>query len=551
MLLFSCQQLPETTRRNEFPNPSCETNIDYWNGGLGFTLSQSSAQKVQGTYSLLATCTIGGNDIYVYTDRLSVTPEAVYTVSVYVRPNVTTTLHVAMDWYRLDSDTTYITTTVGDGTSCSANTWTRIDLTATTPVNALYGSVKIAVEGYFTLSDVIYLDALLLEEAADVGDYFDGSYHPTYADPVEDESSQWDGTAHASASSFTYRTRSTINNVQQIDFTTGRRSLADVTSAGTCHFEVYAPATVPEIGTLIEVHYDTHFLWSGRVADTETVYGMIQGTDTLRVSCEGYLAAAGRAEVTLDAQDTVNLLTLASEACTTKSLSAGSGPATSVTASHNAYQGNLLSYLQRLQMTGYGRLKEGRETFHLVARDVVPYDQRGGGFTDTEPDADQTKYSDLRFAARADVFYDSVRVEPETVAAATDGDGAQSLVVSTYSSSVGDAEVLAGYILDLYSTSTLGPSQLSIIANAQANDSWAQILDLNALVGEPGSAGGPVYQRQQVTFRGETHTMIIEGAQLSATPDHCRVTFFLSNADYPYLILDDAAYGLLGSGRLG
>jgi hypothetical protein len=45
--------------------------------------------------------------------------------------------------------------------------------------------------------------------------------------------------------------------------------------------------------------------------------------------------------------------------------------------------------------------------------------------------------------------------------------------------------------------------------------------------------------------------MIIEGAQLTATPDTCRVTFFLSTADFPYLILDDATYGLLGSGRLG
>lgn len=551
MLDFTVYLLPEVKRFNACLNPSFEVDLSNWYQGSAFSIARSTAQSVHGAASLLATVNSTNGLRYVSTDFLTVEPESVHTISVYVRPSKTVNFRIEATWYRTNNYGTLIRTTSYADSSCLLNTWTRISAVVTVPVNATAVEYQVVWGDTLSLGDNFYIDAALIEETDEVGDYFDGDYHPTYADPIQDEQSGWYGIAGTSASYFLYRTREQLQSIQEIDFMTGRRSMVDMTSAGNCSFQIFNPTAIPPLGALIEVYYDTYLLWVGRVADTERVYGMIADTDILQVSCEGYLASAGRAEVTVTAQTDVNLQTLAVNACSSAQLSAQSVPTTSITASHNAYQGNLLSYLQRLQMTGYGRLKESRETLFLVPKDSQPFEQRGGGFTDGAPSVTQSVFNDLRFASRADTYYDSVRVETETDGAGTHGDGSQTLVVSTYNSSQTDATNLAAYILDAYSNAALGPSQISINVNRQTNDYWAQILDINQALGEPDGAGGPVYQRQQVTFRSVTHKMIIEGAQLSASPDSCRVTFFLSIADFPYLILDDATYGLLGSGRLG
>lgn len=549
MLPFSIDQLPQTYRRNLIPNPSMEAGITGWYSTY-LNKVQSNEQALFGTYSMKATSLSTTRDKWVYTDYIPVDKESVYVASYYARPSVNVTLTIEIDWYRINDDTTYISSTVATGTSCSSGQWTRVSGSFTAPVNATYCLVAATLTA-LPNTEIVYLDGFQFEATNTIGDYFDGTYHPTYGAPVEEDVSGWEGTENSSASYFSYRTRIGFATLQQLDFTTGRRTLVDVTPAGTCSFEVIDPTNVPDLGTLVEVYYDTYFIWCGRVANTETTYGLIEGTDILKVDCEGYLASAGRAEVTLTAETAQNIVTLAVDACATVDLVADSDPGTEVTASHNAFQGNLLSYLQRLQATGYGRLKESRESLYLIAKDVVPYPMRGGGFTDDPVSTDETLYSDLRFAAKVDTFYDNVRVEPEVASPGTDGDGIQTLVVSTYSPTQAEAEALAKHIVNVYETASMGPSEISIITNGQFNDYWAQILDLNPAIGEVASAGGPVFQRQQVTFRGQTFTMLVEGAQLSATPDRCRVTFYLSSADFVYLILDDPVYGLLNQYRLG
>jgi hypothetical protein len=550
MLAFNIDQLPLTTRRNLIPNPSIEVNAATWYGDFATNEVRSDEQAKYGNYSYKVTSLSTVQEKYVSSDYIAVEREGTYSFSVYARPSATTSISVGMAWYRIAEDTTFISLEDAEAVSCTSGEWTRVTGTFTAPVNAGFGVVYLDVTA-LVLNEYVYLDGFLLEQSATVGDYFDGTYLPSYSAPIEEVASVWDGTSNNSSSTLTYRTRIAFESLQQLDFTTGRKTLVDVTPAGTCTFQVINPSTVPELGTLVEVYYDTYFVWTGRIANTEKVYGIVDGTDILKVDCEGPLAIAGRAEATITEQTAANVVTLAVDACESVGLVAGSSPTTELTASHNAYQGNLLTYLQRLQNTVYGRLKESRDSLYLVAKDVVPYPQRGGGFTDSPTGNDETIYSDLRFAAKVDTYYDNVRVEPEVASAGTDGDGIQTLVVSTYSPTQSEAEALAKHIVNLYSSSTLGPSEISIITNGQSNDYWAQILDLNAAVGEPASAGGPVFQRQQVTFREQSYTMLVEGAQLSATPDRCRVTYYLSSADFVYLILDDPQYGLLNYFRLG
>jgi hypothetical protein len=55
-----------------------------------------------------------------------------------------------------------------------------------------------------------------------------------------------------------------------------------------------------------------------------------------------------------------------------------------------------------------------------------------------------------------------------------------------------------------------------------------------------------------VVFRGTTYQCVIEGINVTATPENARYTYYLSAGDYNnYLILNDSVYGQLNNNRLG
>jgi len=88
---------------------------------------------------------------------------------------------------------TAVTVNVGAG-------WTRISVTGTTPANtASVDAVVFCQTTNTSLTNVTYVDAIMVEQSASVLPYFDGTYSEPYTGYTL-TSQTWNGTANASTS---------------------------------------------------------------------------------------------------------------------------------------------------------------------------------------------------------------------------------------------------------------------------------------------------------------------------------------------------------------
>jgi len=95
--------------------------------------------------------------------------------------------------------------------------------------------------------------------------------------------------------------------------------------------------------------------------------------------------------------------------------------------------------------------------------------------------------------------------------------------------------------LGIYADTNFGIAEVTCLAEAQ-----------NTMALELGTAWwGLIGGKTSVTFRGTTYYVTIVGASIEASPSSARYTFYLSDTDLtPYLILDDAVYGILDTNKL-
>jgi hypothetical protein len=109
---------------------------------------------------------------------------------------------------------TAVTVNVGAG-------WTRLSVTGTTP--ALTASVDAVIFCQTTntsLSNVTYVDAIMVEETSSALSYFDGTYADTYTGYTL-TSQGWSGTADASTSTATWGLTSSFVGSELDDVTKG------------------------------------------------------------------------------------------------------------------------------------------------------------------------------------------------------------------------------------------------------------------------------------------------------------------------------------------
>jgi hypothetical protein len=228
-------------------------------------------------------------------------------------------------------------------------------------------------------------------------------------------------------------------------------------------------------------------------------------------------------------------------------------PDSYIYASHSAFSGSLLNYIQRLQSTSFAHVKENGEFIRLITREQPPYTQRGSGFTDsTAPTSTQIRYDVVKFSSLTELSYDTVRIEPEILGAVEVGEATRTFSMSTYSPTTPTATALAQYVLDIFTVTNDFPNEISFLVNKQPNDTWALILDYANQVGEYTGAGGAVAQAQTIEFEGQTYSVVILGFSFSGTPETARVTFYLGPSGmFPALTLDDSRLGQLDYSRLG
>jgi len=182
-----------TTRTNLITNPSVEVSTSGW--ASGGTLTQSSTFAYAGTYSarteIIAAVATDTNAGIV----TGVVAGQTYTFSVYVRSSVARSFRVYIGWF---NGAVFISNTVGTTSTTSTSGFTRFTVTGVAPVGANGARPTMQVLSP-SISDLIYMDALLLENSGTALSYFDGTYKDAYTDYTLTFQA-WDGTADTSTS---------------------------------------------------------------------------------------------------------------------------------------------------------------------------------------------------------------------------------------------------------------------------------------------------------------------------------------------------------------
>jgi hypothetical protein len=190
----STSRLKTSWRTNLATNPSAEVDVSTWSayGGGVSIFSRSTAQKYVGSasYILDGAVASGANKGINSSAPLSVVPLAPLTLSgYYYRQAGTATWKIILEYFTAAG--AYISEVSTSTANTTTGVWQRISVTGTPPANCTGVKISFASTS-IAAADVVYLDAILLEQSSSLGDYFDGS--------IEGGGGVWSGTAHASSS---------------------------------------------------------------------------------------------------------------------------------------------------------------------------------------------------------------------------------------------------------------------------------------------------------------------------------------------------------------
>lgn len=163
-------------------------------------------------------------------------------------------------------------------------------------------------------------------------------------------------------------------------------------------------------------------------------------------------------------------------------------------------------------------------------------------FSDTTNNATNQVYKEIQFTTSAQDYFTQIVVKPVGLASqeaiAFDAvEPYRSYQITTQDATTEQAKNLAEYLANNYSSQTPEIAVIKCLAEAQNTPKLTEI---------------DLADKVTVTFRGQTYTMIIEGIEISATPEASEYTFYVSPADRnAYLILDDTTFGRLDFNKLG
>ena len=190
-----------TYRYNLCLNPSTESNITNWSAG-----SRSTTVAFKGTYSMLAANYTQWDylppfppDSYygtLYSDSATTwVINQAYTFSVYVYSTVAQNVSLIAGFKKTGGSAAvnaqYQTISV------AANTWTRLNVTATPSKSSMTAYLSVAA-----INATVYTDAVLIEKNAALDSWFDGTLGPANTSNVT-YSEGWNGSTNNSASTLT------------------------------------------------------------------------------------------------------------------------------------------------------------------------------------------------------------------------------------------------------------------------------------------------------------------------------------------------------------
>lgn len=182
-------------RTNLCANPSFETNTTGWTT-FESTITRSPTDAFSGAFSLQAVANNTNNFACAVNSGANATAGQVVTASAYVKNTVGATRNHAVRIIFYDSGGFVLSTPSGTAVSVTAGgAFQRISATATAPASTAYFTVEVQYQlTNPATGNTSLIDAVLIEQSAGLGTYFDGNTTPsTY-------NYEWTGTANNSTS---------------------------------------------------------------------------------------------------------------------------------------------------------------------------------------------------------------------------------------------------------------------------------------------------------------------------------------------------------------
>jgi hypothetical protein len=203
------------TRTNLVANPNFETNATGWTAAA-VTLTRITSAAYIGTACLQMSSPTAGDTTArtAYDPNTSIGAGVTLTASCYVYNFAGNNRGHKIDIRCFDSGGSVIQTFTGTAVTVNVGAgWTRLSVTGTTPANtASVDAVVFCQTTNTSLSNVTYVDAIMLEETASALPYFDGTYVDNYTG-YGLNSKAWTGTANASTSVGTWYQGATRTNL--------------------------------------------------------------------------------------------------------------------------------------------------------------------------------------------------------------------------------------------------------------------------------------------------------------------------------------------------
>lgn len=351
---------------------------------------------------------------------------------------------------------------------------------------------------------------------------------------------------------------SVLTDVQSITVTKGRVQVQDPFKAGTATITGRNVAGLPtiSIGDTVEITavdgLDDFDIFIGIVADVKITFGQIASMDTWQIDCEDVLARVGRALTTsaFSFAAGIDAGTAAEQTVTDATGGALSVLYNPLFASNSKVSAqslpntNALQVLNQLAATEQGYLRAKTESvIEFVNRNEIGLFSTEGDFTDDTLVTVNlhAPYDVVNFRSQADSFFDEVVVEPSGLAAQTSGTGARRYSFASFDQTTGQAKNLADYVLATLQVQNQVPSVISAISQVQFNTVAMRSF-------ENAGSGAKI----GLILRGDSYTLFVEGATLSATPEQTRWSYnVVSSEALNFFILDSTTLGRLDADKLG
>jgi hypothetical protein len=368
----------------------------------------------------------------------------------------------------------------------------------------------------------------------------------------------------------TSTTFTALPDVQNISISNGRRRQIDDYGVDQLTVESLFPTdwtVTPQLGdniiawvyTTAYPSYPTYNYWKmfqGRITNVDIQYGVVSNEDSVTITAEGLQAELGRTQINAYAVASASTGLQVFDIADSVGLYVGNAGGSS-TGSAQTYTGNLKAFVDTEVRTEQGRLRStptGPTTLDMGTLDFVGREALLTGAPTTPDWSDGTlvspgekyKYQQVKFKSAAEDFYNSVTVKPLGLASQTTTSGTTpiySYVADSYDVSTSQALSLAQYIRFKYDTTNSTPRELGFTISQQSTSGAVLLLNLvESFLG----------LEVNIVLRGVRYFCVVEGVDITASPDDTRILFSVSsNETNDYLILDNAVYGRLDNNRLG